>query len=718
MTFNGTQPGAVRLLYAAIGLLVAMCMTFPALTPAAANHTKPTVSLSWLGSSNLTGTNTVTVQLKVSGTNADLDTIDRFRLKWRSKPLRSRDALENWSAGALQANSSTRNVAIEELPRSNSSERKINFTFGADDLNIVDKPSQADVFGISILGYGKQKVLIRARTFLLWQKTSVSVKPTPLTVVAPITGSKPDMLHGNHSYENVSKSITPGGLLASQTEIATIPGVTWALDPALLSPTLTGPSSKPPADVARQDSISPAPPKVETSVAQDTVKKWQQTIRQASNDHDTIVLPWLDPDLATTAASKQTQLLKDPGLTKQAQENTQQLPRKQKTVWWPSHGLSSPALLQELDVKPQDLVILGSDTFRNQDSDLAYPVSRSQIPSIGATALINDTTLSKQLNLLSPQSTRQLTSPKSSQQPTASSIATRVLAEIAVHALQDAEHPRARLISIDRDWHPPAGLGKDVISQIANSPWTQMAPLQGLVDSTEPGAERTFTISDLTQTRTKHPHNPDITKHLQQNVETIARAVSPDLKLTETIPGRQLAALATVWRGDPVGWNEALKPWAAWSEGIRHGIQVSHSSSVNIVSFETAIPVTVTNSLTVPTVVSVILDPSNNRIVPQASSPQVIPPDSRSVIQVPGRAVADGSTSIIAKVIATDGSELSSGKPFDVRIRRTWEGRAILVSAIVSILVMAFGIARGIRKKRRLTADLDTQQDAIAESQR
>lgn len=703
-----------------MSLVIAVCMTCPALTPATAvaAQTQPTLSLSWIGSPNLTGTNTVTVQLKVSGTTADLDAIDRFRLKWRSKPLRTRDALENWSAGTLKANSSTRNVTVEELPRPNNSERIINFTFGADDLNIADKPSQADVFGVSILGYGKRKVLIRARTFLLWQRTVGQTKPTPLTIVAPVTGSKPNMLHGNHSYANVRKSIAQEGLLASQTEVANVPGVTWALDPALLSPTLSGPSSKPPANVARQDSTSPAPPSVENTTTQDIVKKWQQSIRKASNDHDTIILPWLDPDLTTTSTSNQTHFLKDPKLTKRIQENTQELPRKQTKVWWPTHGLSSPEILKKLDVQRQDLVILGSDTFQNQDSDLAYPVSRSRIPSIGATALINDTTISKQLNQLSPRSARQPTSPKNNQQPTASSVATRVLAEIAVHALQDPEHPRARLISIDRDWHPIPGLGKDVITQIANSPWTQIAPLQNLVESPEPGAERSFTISDLTQTRTNHPHNTDITKHLQQNVETIAQALSPDLELTQTIPGRQLAALATVWRGDPVGWNEALKPWAAWSEGIRHGIQVSHSSSVNIVSFETAIPVTVTNSLTVPTVVSVILDPSNNRIVPQASSPEVIPPDSRSVIQVPGRAVADGSASVVAKVVATDGSELSSGKPFDIRIRRTWEGRAILVSAIISILVIAFGIVRGVRKKKRLTAGLIPDQSPATDSHR
>lgn len=233
------------------------------------------------------------------------------------------------------------------------------------------------------------------------------------------------------------------------------------------------------------------------------------------------------------------------------------------------------------------------------------------------------------------------------------------------------------------------------------SPWTSQGTVSSLAESTEPAAQRALVDSPLNMAVPKHPYQHDTFAHLTKNIEAITPALAIPFPLTDTIPGSQLAALSTTWRGSDQAWGTGLGPWATWVEGIRHGIQVSQSSTVNVVAYETAIPVTVTNSLTVPVKVSVLLKPSNNRLIPQASAPQSVQPDSRSVFQVPGRAVADGETSVIAEVVTPHNAKIASGKAFDVRIRRTWEGRAIMILGAALLLVVIFGITRGIRKKRR-----------------
>lgn len=661
---------------------------------------QPQMSLSWLGAATVTESNSVTLQIRLTATDGKLPEVDRFQLRWRSMPLRTRNALDKWESGQLKALSSIQAVTGEVQPESSDAVKVVNFTFTADKLALTDKNFKTGVFGISALAFGKGTIVARARTFLMWRHSETTATTTPLTVIAPITGAQPSMLHGVHTFANVAKALEPNGLLTTQTAVASIPGTTWALDPALMSPRMSAPGSGPPAGVSRHNNNSTPQPAAPPSETENRVLVWQQSLVDKSANHEVVILPWLDPDLATTARNGDGSVLRHPKIKDHKNESIRELRNTRSDVYWPALGRISKQDLPKLNLQPKDHIILGSDVYQNQDPDLAYPVSRSPLTGTAATALINDTTLSQQLNLLSATTHRPKNEPKTAQTPTSGSVAARILAEIAVHTLQDPLHPRARILSIDRDWHPSPEVGTDVIRRITSSPWTTTKGIDTLSKSAEPSAQRAFVAAPDQTVIPKHPYDSETVNHLKKNVLTISDAIDPSIGLKETVIGSELAALSSSWRGKYKEWSTQLGPWATWAEGIRHGVQVSQSSTINVVAFETAIPVTVTNSLTVPVTVSVLLNPSNKRLVPETSQQQTIPPDSRIVIQVPGRAVADGNASVIAEVLTPDSKKIASGKPFDIRIRRTWEGRAIMILGAILLLVIFFGVTRSIRKKR------------------
>ncbi|TQL66343.1 hypothetical protein FB381_0196 [Nocardioides albertanoniae] len=190
----------------------------------------------------------------------------------------------------------------------------------------------------------------RARTFLpLVAQPNKKAKAEKVSLVMPLRRSVVYNADGSVNYlPGWTRDLREGGRLYRMLETGSeMPGVTWALDPALVDAVRNLAEGNPPRDVAATDNgeepeesgsestspsasaLVPSSPSStdaaaeeevtdeEAEAAKEAAKAWLARLEEALAGHNLLALPYADPDLSALAAG-------DPDLLALAREQTEQ----------------------------------------------------------------------------------------------------------------------------------------------------------------------------------------------------------------------------------------------------------------------------------------------------------------------------------------------------------------------------------------------------------
>jgi hypothetical protein len=175
---------------------------------------------------------------------------------------------------------------------------------------------------------------------------------------------------------------------------------------------------------------------------------------------------------------------------------------------------------------------------------------------------------------------------------------------------------------------------------------------------------------------------------------------TPEL-VTTPARDRGFQLTANAWRSAPGARSKALKAYSTEARAFGEAVSAKPSSTVNVISQETEIPLDISNSLPVPVTVTVALETKDQRLKMTKAVTATLSAHNTTKVRVPVKAL--GSGNITAKVRILDGSlqPLGSPRALEVRVRADWENIGTLVFCLFFFTLLIIGLVRSFRRGRR-----------------
>ena len=637
-----------------------------------------------------------------TATNTSTQTIQQPRaaVLLSRTSLSTRYSLDAWASAdpTSSAGTSLRSVAIPGQLDPGAS-ATVQITVPAASLGLSAQTSQWGARGLALQVLDSWSRVGIARTFALWlpgdqpARTSVSVL-VPLTrdsadlaaeasaaIAAPSqptatdtggTGSSGDTstagstspgsggtpTDGTTATPGAAATFAPTGRLASLVALsAHRPGVSWAVDPALV-------------DAARGAGTGGS--------------GWLTALDAGAAQRDVFALPYADPDLAALAHAGET------SLAQQADTLTSALPWVNETgaltgLQLAPDGTTDAATVDLAAQLGASAVVV--DPSALAPTELTYtPSSRATVhtPSGSVAALVPDATLSDLLR-----------APAGSSPAVA---AQRILAETAVITRERPGEERHVLATVGRDWTPVAAVAAAQLDALASAPWVVMEPLSKLISTTSPGVERASL-----PTRVADPSElqaPDVATiaSAQRALVTFASIVHNPAALLDGVQESVLGPLSVGWRGDTASRASAMATLLTDLRAQRTGLSIIKGSNVTLISQSSEVPISVRNTLDQDATVTLRLKPRNSCLaVPHA--PTVTVPAHQTVsFRVPFDAVASCNVVVDVSLLTADGTPVADSTQFTVRVHADWENVGTAVAAGLLALGLVVGLWRTVRR--------------------
>ncbi|RTE49781.1 DUF6049 family protein [Actinobaculum sp. 352] len=191
------------------------------------------------------------------------------------------------------------------------------------------------------------------------------------------------------------------------------------------------------------------------------------------------------------------------------------------------------------------------------------------------------------------------------------------------------------------------------------------------------------------------------TANSYSRVVTIA-AMSPDPSILTNpadLARRRLSTLA--WRSDPAGRQNRLRDLTRTANGYFTAIYANPSSTINIISEATGVPLHIRNDLPVDVGVVIQLDTPDARLRATETVAVTLTPHSTTTVTVPVRASGSGNVRADVRVLNPVGTQVGPVQSIDIRVRANWEnvGTVVVAGAFGAVLVV--GVIRSLRRGRR-----------------
>ena len=684
-----TRRRALAALAALAALTALTALLLPAVPAVATTSTAPgdvTVDLVAIGPDVLEPGSQLELTVVVSNSGTEPLVEPLVRLKLAPRLLASRDAVADW--GAAQDNEFSGSRVVEVLlpePVPPGGEVSVPLTVAADDLGLLDAPSQWGPRGIAVAVLDADFVQVAlTRSHVVWFPGRSFSSPIRTSVLVPLTGGTPDVGTGLVPQADLETLTSDGGRLASVLAAASAPGVTWALDPALL------------ASAAAADPSEPAIPADPTA--------WLERLRTEAAGREVVALPYADPDVTALAHAGQGELH---GLAEEAgRDAVQQLLGEpaRTDVSWPADGSVDPATLEVLADDGRGAVVLSQGAQPLRQELPFTPTGRSSLTAgdHAVAGLLVDTSLSTTL----AGTGRTADGPATPASVADDLLAVqRLLAETAAITMERPSVDRHVLVTAPREWNPDAVTGARALAALTAVPWVEPTPLGTLVDGPAPDVEREPLAADEADSVGELP-----AQELGRVGAALAttRAMAPALSRPEPVLASAelsaVAATSVAWRGDLDAWRSQVDTLAAAAAALPQGVRVVPGSAINVLSARADLPLTVANDLDQDVQIEVRLQPSNPRLVVDQVVPVTIAPGGSERVSVPVRAIASGNTDVEVQLLTPAGDVIGEPLVLTVRVRADWENRGTLGLAIVAGLILVVGLVRTIRRGRRTAA--------------
>ncbi len=511
------------------------------------------------------------------------------------------------------------------------------------------------------------------RTFVVWFPPQ-EVTPTTLSVLVPFTGP----VTTGDVPAAVAAQTAPGGRLSEVLRAtAPHPGVTWAVDPALVA-------------TAAADDDSPG-------------SSWARALVGATDGREVQLLPWGDADVAALTHTQSVSLgvLAD----ELSRRTAADLGLPSSDVFsWPGGATTD---LDTVDVVSPD----GARAVVVAPGELLPPSVLTYTPT-GATSvsveervvdlLVPDPELSQ---VLAVGMTAEQEAAGGADQVTGATAAAELLAELAIITRERPSDGRHVLATLPRDWSPVAAVADAQLSAIETAPWVRLAPVAELAATETPTVDRgTLPQREVLPTEVTAAELRSTTSTLEERLAIAAMGTDPAALAGDTEVER-LAPAALAWRENPAGRAAVVAASIERTAALRTAVSVPPAGTVNLISTSGDLPLQVDNALDQDVTVVVDLRPTDSRLVADRPVEVTVPAGGAATVEIPVHGVQSADVQVVVELSTTTGVLVDSTTRLTVRVRADWENIGTGIVGGVLAIGLVVGLARTARRARGTRAD-------------
>ncbi|QOR45655.1 DUF6049 family protein [Trueperella pecoris] len=270
------------------------------------------------------------------------------------------------------------------------------------------------------------------------------------------------------------------------------------------------------------------------------------------------------------------------------------------------------------------------------------------------------------------------------------------LALSAAHYRQRPNDPRPYVMTVPRG----ADLAAEAaVKAVLDSPWVEKSTVSKILGGTPDTTARTFVEPEPAAGMLSAVDQAKIEAGLSsfENFSTIF-ADGPDKVAAAKSHADTLTSLA--WRSASSARNAQILSIAPTPDQLR-AIAVSTSSTINLISESSGLPIQVTNDFPDPVTVTVHLNVPDNRLRAPQPVEVTLPASSTTIVSVPVEAHGSGNLDVEVRLTNAAGTPVGSSEVLHVRVRADWEnvGTAILAGLVGVVFVV--GLVKSVRDGRR-----------------
>lgn len=522
-----------------------------------------------------------------------------------------------------------------------------------------------------------RRVTSSARTFQPWLPAGDKLTPVEVAFLLPMV-STPDVVNVDDRElldGKDTKLFAPDGRLSKLLELGAEHNLSYLVDPALLekAQVLSNPDGYTVGDQRYPGSAD--------------ALAWLEEARGLLATHDTLMLPYADPDVAALTHNKLTD-----DFAAALQESTDAASRFQTsgtTVTWPGSGYADNATLETIAGADGTNVLLSRSALPGLKADGTNPTASLVAPSKGLTALVYDPALTAAQPGVADN-------PVFMQQ--------RFLAETALLALQGASPDGQRRVvaALPRDWNP-GGREAALFDTVESMPWLRTVSANAVL-SGAPSAYGRPTAYPTSQRKA------ELGKDTIGKLRTLAKTNATYVDVLTDGADRRSALQLSFARATSMAWRSDLKRNAtlidALEENVRSQIdriRLVKPKPVTMSSDSGRFPLTVSNGnrdLTVQ--VALEIKPQRPVLKVEPTETVKIVPLRRQTVRVSAEtsSIDRGVTLVQARVITPNGTPITEWQTFTVRV----VGYGQIGWVVIGIGLGLLGLATVLRIFRRIRA--------------
>lgn len=291
-----------------------------------------------------------------------------------------------------------------------------------------------------------------------------------------------------------------------------------------------------------------------------------------------------------------------------------------------------------------------------------------------------------------------------------SSVSTAI-EQVLSGAVSDPQYPVAlrasvtdpgvdRLVVVPTTWNRQASTLRAILQAFASASWTELSDDVSISTSSEANTTAA-TLSDSTGTMVDADQLSALVAQ-SKAADVVAGAIADSSATTvRTSLDRTLMTLSSPDWPDQSRWATELQTAIQSAQTTAGAVQLGEQASVRLISSESRLPVPIVNNLSYPVTVTVVIKPSNGRLVVEEVEPITIEAHSTTQILVPVRAVANGDVTLDMQIVDESGNTIGTAVTRDMSVSAEWESVTAGIFALAIALLFGFGLFKGILRHLR-----------------
>lgn len=345
------------------------------------------------------------------------------------------------------------------------------------------------------------------------------------------------------------------------------------------------------------------------------------------------------------------------------------------------------------------------------------PSARMRLPGTSTAALASDTAMSAAFSGTLPENADADSTPSGSETLDALDARQLVLGLSAATYRERPSTSRVTLIEGDRAGMPYLGQGDpakastdsalspenmgETVRALMSAPWVAPTTVSGAFDQSPSTVARSSLPEYRSPTGMLTRKELERIDSARKNFDAIVEISGNKALLNQTVTARAYSLTGVAWRASRDSRTEVLKAYEADGRIFLRSIAAERSSTINIISTKSEIPIHVGNSLPVSVTVWVELHSRDPRLKAGKKVKATLAPSSSTKVLIPVKAFGSGNVTADVRILNEAGASVGVTKSLQTRVRSDWEniGTGVFLAFFLTLLIV--GTVKSLRKGRR-----------------